>query len=428
MAGSCWAVQWLRRLMTLLVSGLLLGCSGLQSPLPPQPLAPTYEVQYRAEFVPSRGVAVAQIEVVQTGQVLRQLDFHAPARRYRPLAADGKLTITERGFRWEPPANGGVLHYEMQVARIRGQHQPARFDARMEPDWALLRLDHLFPPAASRTQPDAQSLPRLSLSGPPDWSFETRYGALHPAGIQITELERGFVRPTGWMLAGRLGIRREEIAGREVAVAAPLAQGFRRNDILAMLNWNLAELVRVFPDLPPQLLIVGAADPSWRGGLSGPGSMFLHADRPMINEDGTSTLLHELVHVASRQSGAGEHNWIAEGIAEYYGLEIMRRSGTITAHRYDLTLARMQQRAQQVDSLRARRVSHDQRAAAARLMYDIDQEIQAHSRGRRSLDDLMPLLDPQRGALTLEIFSAALTQVLGAPSMALAAYFPEIAQ
>ena len=44
----------------------------------------------------------------------------------------------------------------------------------------------------------------------------------------------------------------------------------------------------------PRLLIVSAGDPMWRGGLSGPSSMFLHSDRPLISENRTSTLLHEL--------------------------------------------------------------------------------------------------------------------------------------
>ena len=50
--------------------------------------------------------------------------------------------------------------------------------------------------------------------------------------------------------------------------------------------------------------VVGAADPMWRGGLSASNSLFLHADRPLISENGTSTLVHELTHVITRVRGA----------------------------------------------------------------------------------------------------------------------------
>ena len=104
--------------------------------------------------------------------------------------------------------------------------------------------------------------------------------------------------------------------------------------MLAFLRWTLPALIEVFPDFPSRLLIVGAADNMWRGGLSGPGSLYLHTDRPLISENGTSTLLHELVHVAtSKQSAAGD-DWIVEGLAEYYGLEILRRTGGIGERRF----------------------------------------------------------------------------------------------
>jgi hypothetical protein len=66
------------------------------------------------------------------------------------------------------------------------------------------------------------------------------------------------------------------------------------------------------------MLIVSAGDPMWRGGLSGPSSMFLHSDRPLISENRTSTLLHELGHIALGIRGDEESDWIVEGLAEHY--------------------------------------------------------------------------------------------------------------
>jgi hypothetical protein len=62
----------------------------------------------------------------------------------------------------------------------------------------------------------------------------------------------------------------------------------------------------------------------WRGGLPGPASLYLHADRPLISGNSTSTLLHELVHVAQSYRAAKDEDWIVEGIAEYDTLERLR--------------------------------------------------------------------------------------------------------
>jgi hypothetical protein len=77
-------------------------------------------------------------------------------------------------------------------------------------------------------------------------------------------------------------------------------------------------VLRKVAPLPERLIVVGAGDPMWRGGLSAPNSVYLHADLPLISADGTSPLLHEVVHVMLRaRSGAGG-DWIVEGLAELY--------------------------------------------------------------------------------------------------------------
>ncbi len=98
-------------------------------------------------------------------------------------------------------------------------------------------------------------------------------------------------------------------------------------DILTLLTFVWPEVQSVFPRDPKKLLIVGAGDPMWRGGLSGPNSLYMHADRPLVSENGTSSLVHELVHVFSRISDADRSDWISEGLAEYYAIELMRRAG-----------------------------------------------------------------------------------------------------
>jgi predicted metalloprotease with PDZ domain len=63
----------------------------------------------------------------------------------------------------------------------------------------------------------------------------------------------------------------------------------------------------------------------WRGGISGEGSIYLHADRPIRTPDRTSPPLHEAFHVLAPFRPGTDGLWITEGLAEYYSLELQRR-------------------------------------------------------------------------------------------------------
>jgi hypothetical protein len=246
-------------------------------------------------------------------------------------------SVRESYARWisphQQPRGGGMLRYRVVVDQRRGTGH----DARMTDKWAIVRLGDLFPPARVRSRVGATSSSTVGLSGPPSWSFETRYGSAAKARA-VVDPDRRFDRPTGWAIAGHLGIRRDRIADRRVAVAAPVGEPFRRLDTLAFLRWTVPALTEVFPEFPGRLLVVGASDGMWRGGLSGPGSAYLHAGRPLISENGTSALLHELVHIATAPSAAAQDDWIVEGLAEYYSLEILRRTGGISERRFDRSM------------------------------------------------------------------------------------------
>ena len=360
-----------------------------QTAVPAAEIEKEYELYFSAEFQPQLGVAQAEIQLRQQRRLVRQLKFRAPESRYKALEADGELERSAEGFVWRPPASGGALRYEFIVDQFRESSQGRRYDARMTADWALLRAGDLFPSATVTALKGARARPSLALRGPSGWLFETRYGATSSKLLPFSDPTRLFDRPTGWMMAGDFGIRRQIIAERGVAVVAPKNSKVERMVIIAMLNWNLLELTRVFPDFPERLLIVSAGDPMWRGGLSGPGSLYLHSDRPLISENGTSPLMHELVHVASRFSARRDDDWIVEGLAEYYGIEIMRRSGTMTEPRFRRTIGYLESwAAQRKDpGLRAKKSKGANNAASAVLMYKLDQEIRQLTEGKASLDD-----------------------------------------
>jgi hypothetical protein len=377
---------------------------------------PRYEAAFHARFVPADGVAEVEITVRQTAGELIRLDFAAPAERYQDFAADGTLERTGDRVVWEVPVEGGVLAYRAVIDHRREQESDATsYDARMTNRLALLRLGDVFPPARARSRVGARSASTLSLSGPNGWSFESRYGAVRH-NIPIDDPDRRFDRPTGWLVAGEIGVRREIIANRRVAIAAPTGEGVRRIDTLAFLRWTLPSLIDVFPEFPQRLLIASAGSPMWRGGLSGPSSLFLHANRPLISENGTSTMLHELVHVATGGRFDDAADWIVEGLAEYYALEILRRSGGLSERRFQRAL----------DSLRAWADAEDGRlrepsrgadtARAVLVWYALANELNA---GGISMDSVVARL-PASGPLDLAQLRLVVAEELGAPSKVLA--------
>jgi hypothetical protein len=348
-------------------------------------------VDYLVEFRPDDGTAGVTItlEPGQDGAIT--LDFAMDPRRYSGISGDGTLELGEGRAVWQPPREGGSLRFEY---RIDKQRRNGGYDARMTRDWAIVRGDHLVPPARARFPAGVRTRARLHFDLPEGWSaVETPY-VRDPDDevIEIDNPERRFVRPVGWIIAGDLGIRREWLEGMEMAVAAPKGEAKRRNDILAFANMLAAEFKAAFGQLPPKLLVVGAGDPMWRGGLSGPNSMYLHADRPLVSENGSSTLTHELVHVVTRIGGRGDDRWIGEGIAEYYSVELMRRAGLITERRAQLAFEWKERRSREVKTLSAPRSSGPRTDRAVTLFAELDREIRELSKEEYDLDDLVQRL------------------------------------
>jgi predicted metalloprotease with PDZ domain len=342
--------------------------------------------------------------------------FHIDPQRHAGFQGDGVIEPDGAYVTWHPPETGGRLSFHVPVSSRRAN---GRFDARMTEDWAIFRGDDLFPPAHNQDNDVAEADATLHVHLPEGWSFATAYPRVGDHVYEIEHAHRRFDRPTGWMAAGRLGVRRELIARTRVIVAGPLNQGVRRLDMLALLNWNLPRLRRVFPEMPERILVVSAGDPMWRGGLSGPNSLFIHADRPLLSENGSSTLIHELVHVANRLEGEQGADWIIEGIAEYYCLKILWRSGTLTDHRYQATFRKYEKWGLDADRLDADLSRGPITARAVGIMRKLDREIYRKTDHKKSLDEVVRLLAAARQKVSLDRLRQAVVEVMGEPADAL---------
>jgi len=365
----------------LLTATLLLGMSS------PLWAAKQVDLDYRVKFLPETDQAEVSL-TLEKGEVVQKLAFNLGSKGYySDFSADGTWTQDgpESGT-WLPGKGKSSLTYKVRISHPRANDT---FDARMTPDWALLRGDDLVPSARLSKDDKVELVARLQFELPKGWNgIETGWPKIGENKFRIDNPSRQFDRPTGWILAGKIGSRRAQLGDTDVTVAAPVGEGMRRMDILTLLTFVWPEAQAVFPRDPAKLLIVGANDPMWRGGLSAPNSIFFHADRPLVSENGTSSLVHELVHVFSRIRDTDKSDWISEGLAEYYAIELVRRAGGMSEDRYQAIRKKLMGWSKKVDSLRTDDSTGPVTARAVLLLQELDREIRKNTDNQRSLDDV----------------------------------------
>lgn len=377
--------------------------------------AATYDAHYRAEVKPEAGTI--HVELRLSGEKLpSRVELHIDPKRHRNFTSTDELEIAQRAVTWRPNGKFSRLNYDFVVNHERS---PGRYDSLLTKDWALFRADKMVPRISATAARGLEAHATLEFTLPAEWTAVTAYAeskADQKAGVlRIDDPARRFDRPEGWMLAGKLGKRSELIGGVQTVVAAPAGDTARRQDMLSFLNWNLPHLLHVFPDFPKRVLVASAGDPMWRGGLSGPQSLFIHADRPLISENRTSTLLHELVHVAMRIRADEESDWIVEGFAEYYSIETLRRSGGIGKQRYEEALRRLQQWSKRSPNLFDSQSSGATTARAVIALKLVDDEIRLATSGRASLDDVARELAHRGGTVDLQTLQSTAQKIAGQP-------------
>lgn len=369
-------------------------------------MASHYDITWTLGFDAKTRTGIGSLVLGKGAEQVKSLDFAFTAA-YSDIRADGKLERKGARTLWIPPAGGGTLHWRVRIEEKRAN---GAYRSYFPGDWVILRGDRVFPSANVRADKGARSRATLRVDIPSSWHLDTPYLPNPDGSFDVDDPDRRFDRPVGWMLFGDIGTRRELIADTEIALAAPKDEGARRMDMLAFLNYTVPAMKDAFGRLPPKILIVSAPDPMWRGGLSAPRSLYLNLDRPMVSENATSTLLHELTHVVTRirgQSPSGSDDWLAEGLAEFYGIEIMRRTGGMTAARYQHVLQWLRDWSRKVTTLRVARSSAEVTARAVLLLGELDLEIQQKTGGKKHIDDLTRRLMRLRKVSTAELIDEA---------------------
>ncbi|WP_434701069.1 hypothetical protein [Pseudomonas sp. D1-36] len=366
-----------------LAAGLLAVCGPLWA-------AQKVDLDYQVHLLPQSDQAEVRLTLAR-GSAVRSLDFDlGDDGRYSDFKADGQWQLTSgkasRGV-WRPAADKASLTYRVRISESR---KNGSFETRMTPGWALLRGDALVPPAKLDQQDGVELVSRLAFELPGGWqSIETAWPRIGKQRFRIDNPSRLFDRPTGWMLAGKLGSRRTRLGETDVTVTSPKGQGMRRMDVLTLLTFVWPQVQAVVPRHPGKLLIVGAGDPLWRGAQAGRESIYLHSRPPLVSERGSSPLLRELMQVLARINDHDRSDWISEGFNEYYAIELLRRAGGMSDERYQALNDRLARDSKGVTTLRGEQMSPAMVSRAVLLLQELDREIRLKTRNKRSLDDVL---------------------------------------
>ncbi|WP_350647357.1 hypothetical protein [Pseudomonas sp. HY13-MNA-CIBAN-0226] len=377
------------------------------------------DLDYHVRLLPQSDEAEVRLTLAQ-GSTVRSLDFDlGDGSHYSDFKTDGQWQLVPgkqtRGI-WRPAADKSSLTYRVRISNGR---KGGSFETRMTPTWALMRGDDLVPAARLDQQDGIELVSRLEFELPTGWnSVETAWPRIGRNKFRIDNISRLFDRPTGWMLAGHLGTRRTRLGETEVTVASPQGQGMRRMDVLTLLTFIWPQVQAMYPRHPTKLLIVVASDPMWRGSLAARESIYLNSRLPLVSESGSSALVRELAQLFARINDKQRSDWISEGFAEYYAIELVRRAGGMSDERYASLHKKLAREGEKVKTLRGEQVDSAQIGRAVLLLGELDQEIRIKTRNKRSLDDVL------RGAMRLESvdtreFVQLAESVIGEPSKVL---------
>jgi hypothetical protein len=106
-------------------------------------------------------------------------------------------------------------------------------------------------------------------------------------------------------------------------------------------------------------------------------------------------------------------------LAEYYSVELVRRSGGVSERRFEEAMQGLAEWGKKAESLFVKHSSGKITARAVGVMRATDAEIREASGGKRNIDDVARELSRAHGPVTLALFQELAAEAAGRPVEAL---------
>jgi hypothetical protein len=420
--------SWARRLLRPSVAGLAVAALALAAarlgvgaelssphPTPAEGPRETFTVVYSVT-ISADDPTLAHVRWDLTGidEVLR-IRLKVDAGRFDGFRGSGTIEQRRGEVVWWPEAPYAHLEY---AATLQHRRAPEKgFDSWATSDCVVARTQDLFPQSAVFLRPEIEASPesrsRLVFHLPDGWDAVTAMPADGHLRFVVEDPKRRFDHPYGWFLLGHFKRTQATIDGTTVTIAAAPGGSLPPEELIGFLQRTLPSLTALLAVAPERLLIVSAPDPMWRGGLSGEASLFMHAGRPLRTPDRTSPYLHELFHVLAPFRAAPDAVWAAEGLAEFYSVEIQRRIGALDADGYRRALRSFARHGLWGHDFTRTRDFALRNNSAPLVMYALDQRIRRATKGKHGLDEVVTALARERGILTTARFLGTVRRVAG---------------
>ncbi len=375
----------------------------------------TFSVDYIVTISEKRP-EIAQVRWELSGiEEVRELRLHFPADRLGHFRGTGKLEPITGGLRWLPGGPYAHLTYRARINHVRGQHQ--RYDSYAASDWIVTRARDMFPRIAIDCEPRGNGGPKsraqLTFRLPAGWHSAAALPVIGPEMYRLNEPGKILDRPRGWFALGKFTLDRQEIADTMVLVARAPGSALAPAEFFHFFGATLPALKKLLAADTETMLLISAPDPMWHGGISGEHSFYMHAKRPLRTPDKTSPYLHEMFHVLQPYKPGADADWIEEGLAEFYSLELQRRAGLIDAAAYRRALGYFARFGSWNVDLTRQPDNAATNNSAPLVMYALDQRIQHATAGKKRLDDVVTRLAKLGGTVDTATFRRTVNTVSG---------------
>jgi len=316
---------------------------------------------------------------------------------------------------WRPSSPYGHLEYQVVVDQPRGTK--GYFSSYAAPRWIVARARDMFPRIAVLYNPPPgrppRSRARLRFRLPRGWTSATPHPQLGANDYLLRRTGRVLDRPRGWVALGELAVAQQDIDNMLVQIARAPGSQFDVDKAFALLGDAIPRLRKIFGSGSDRLLIVSAPDPMWHGGLSAFQSFYLHGDRPLRTPDKTSPLLHELFHVLQPFRVTPDADWLGEGLAEYYSLELQQRAGVLTRSAFRKGIESFARWGRWQTDLTREQDNAATNNSAPLVLYVLDHRIQRVTAGHKRLDDVLSLLSNPGHPVSTTRFQRAVERTAG---------------
>ncbi len=346
---------------------------------------------------------------------VKRIRLRFDPERFVSFEGSGTLERRRGEVLWFPDGPYADLSYTAVVNHRRAQGKG--YDSYAGDGWIVSRTSDFFPRSSALFRRDVESEPesraRLVLRLPRGWEAATVLPPDGPYRYLVETPNRRLDHPRGWLLLGRMQRTDATIAATAVTIARVPGVAIPSEAIVRLLQRSLPSLVTLLDRPLARLLIVVAPDPMWHGGLSGEESFYMHGDRPLRSPDRTSPYLHELFHVAAPFRPGPDANWVTEGLAEYYSLELQRRIGGISPAEFRQALELFARHGVWGQDFTRTAAAALRNNSAPLVMHSLDRNIRAATADARGLDDVVASLAPDGGIVSTARFLGTVERVAG---------------